>query len=110
VHSLLEGAFPHCSFDVAEEGEAATALFSRQHHAVVVMDASMPIMDGEEAFRCMMELCDERKWEAPSVIFCTGYNPSVTLRNIVSADPAHCLLRKPFRNKVLVEAVSKRLS
>lgn len=108
-HYVLRRAYPGLAIDVSLDGAKGLALFAETHPSVVISDVSMPGMGGEEFFNRIMELCAERKWQVPSVIFCTGYNPPVSLRGIVASDPAHCLLRKPVRNRILIEAVSKRL-
>lgn len=107
--SVLRKAFPECIIDVSQDGAAGFAIFEETHPSIVISDVAMPKMGGEEFFNLIMDFCAQREWKVPAVIFCTGYNPPVSLRRIVAADPAHCLLRKPVRNKLLQEVVRKRL-
>lgn len=108
--SALKRMFPGCVFHMVANGRELVDAFEKHHPEVIVSDISMPVINGEEAFNHIQAWCDERKWQMPAVIFCTGYNPTYSLRQVVAADPAHCLLRKPVRNKILVDAVSKRIS
>ncbi|HAS84044.1 MAG TPA: hypothetical protein DCS43_15535 [Verrucomicrobia bacterium] len=97
-------------FDMATNGREAINLFSLHHHKVIMMDLSMPELDGEEAAMQILDICEESQWESPAIIFRTGYAPPGNIRNLVSGDPAHCLLRKPVRNQTLVTAVRKRMA
>ena len=69
----------------------------------------MPVLEGEEAFYQIEDYCQTNRWQLPCVVFCTGHAPSVGLRNVVASEPAHCLLQKPMRKRILVTALSKRL-
>lgn len=107
--STLKASLPeHLEYDFARDGEEAVRLFSMKHHKVIMLDLAMPVMDGEKAGIKILDLCEESKWEPPSIIFRTGYAPPGNVRNIVAGDPAHCLLRKPVRNQTLITAVKKR--
>lgn len=110
TQSVLEANLPETfDYDFASNGEEAVRLFARTHHKVILLDLAMPVMDGEQAALKIMDLCEESKWEPPSIVFRTGYAPPGNVRNLVAVDPAHCLLRKPVRNQTLVTAVKKRL-
>jgi CheY-like chemotaxis protein len=106
----LNGCFPDCTVELAEDGRKGVDLFCETHPAVVLLDYLMPYMNGEDAFFKMLECCEEKGWEKPSFLFCTGCNPPQSLHNAVASDPAHCLLRKPVRTEVFKEAVSARLA
>ncbi|MFO7870854.1 MAG: response regulator [Kiritimatiellia bacterium] len=106
---LLSISLPECKVDTANNGSEAVDSFSREHQRVILMDLHMPVMDGETAFRKIRDFSSEKNWEAPAVIFCTGYEPPHTIGNIVSEHPLHCLLRKPVTNDTLLEAVKLRL-
>ncbi len=101
---------PDILYDMAANGREAVDSFVDFHHKIILLDMAMPVMDGEEAAIRILEVCDENKWEYPSIIFRTGYDPSSNSRNMVASDPAHCLLRKPVRNQTLITAVKKRLN
>ena len=107
---ILSSAFPDVKIDLANNGAEAVKEFGSGHHGVLLMDLHMPIMDGQEAFSRIEGLCKERNWEMPSVVFCTGFDPSETAKNIVADNTAHCLLSKPVSLQILVEAVKSRLA
>jgi CheY-like chemotaxis protein len=100
---------PHCRVDVAVDGGEAVSCFREIHHAVIVMDVRMPVMDGEAAYGAIRDACGEENWAMPAVIFCTGFEPSHEIKNIVAANSAHCVLRKPLDAKALMEAIRTRL-
>lgn len=106
---LISSGLPDCKVDVAVNGAEAVCAFRRIRHSVLVMDLKMPIMDGATAFKEIRKMCEDEGWEMPSVIFCTGHDPSDLARDIVGNDPTHCLLIKPVRHWQLVEAIQARL-
>lgn len=106
---VLAQAIPQALIDLAANGAKGLEAFQLGHHSVILMDISMPVMDGEVAFQRIKEHCDNELWMMPSVIFCTGYNPSPALRSIVAGNAKHCMLQKPTRNQVLIETIKARL-
>ena len=106
---ILSSNMPGLAIDQAADGAEAVECFRSGHHAVVLMDLFMPVMDGEKAYFEIERICDEANWAMPAVVFCTGHNPSPRLSEIVISDPRHCMLEKPVRNELLVETVGTRL-
>lgn len=106
---IVTFSFPDFTVELVCDGKQAVEKFSANHHAVVVLDYLMPQMNGEEAFFEIARLCEEREWEKPSFLFCTGCNPPQSLHNAVACDPANCLLRKPVRAEILKQAIASRL-
>lgn len=107
---VLEKSLPdNVIYDCACDGHEAVKMYQGKHHKVILMDLSMPVLDGEKASHMILDLSQESGWEPPAIIFRTGYAPPNDVRNLVATDPAHCLLRKPVRNQTLIMAVSKRL-
>jgi CheY-like chemotaxis protein len=106
---VLSFGLPDCRMDLAVNGAEAVESFREIHQAVVLMDLCMPVMDGNEAFDEIRKACEELKWEMPSVVFCTGYDPSQQVQNAIAGNPKHCLLRKPVTNDTLTEAIKIRL-
>jgi CheY-like chemotaxis protein len=107
---LLKSALPGVLVDLAANGEEALAMFGEGWPAVVVMDLYMPIKDGYSAFMDMRELARRESRQMPAVVFCTGYAPPRTIREIVSTDQRHVLLPKPVSARELVDAVKARLT
>jgi CheY-like chemotaxis protein len=109
IRILESNLGPVYQYDQATNGEDAVRLFSQMHHKVILLDLSMPVLDGEQAANQILDICDQTQWETPAIIFRTGYAPPGNVRNMVACDPAHCLLRKPVRNQTLIKAVRGRL-
>jgi len=107
---VLSSSINGITIDMANNGVKGLEAFKREHHAVILMDLSMPIMDGETAFLEIQKHCEHEKWRMPAVVFCTGFNPSPNVRSIVAGNPRHCMLQKPVRNQILVESIQSRLS
>ena len=109
MKQILLSDIPGLTVDVAINGMDAMKRFHAEHHAVVLIDLFMPVMNGEQAYRGIEQMCQREKWEMPAVVFCTAYNPSRELRNLVAMNPRHAMLQKPVKNDVLVEAIRSRL-
>ena len=108
--ALLSGALPGLGIDEAGNGEQAVQIFRERHHAVLVMDLNMPVMDGRSAFREIDRFCRARNWDVPSFVFCTGFAPPDSLRDIIGADSKHALLLKPVSEESIVSAVTNRIA
>ena len=106
---VLSDGLPQCSLDVAANGAEAVDAFRTARHDLLIMDLKMPVMDGEAAFKEIQKICEAHGWKMPSVIFCTGYDVSDTMRATVKGNPAHCLLMKPIRSALLLQEVGSRL-
>ena len=107
---ILRATMPdNIVIESARNGEEAIQAFAKWHYKVIILDLTMPVMDGEQTAHAILDMCTESHWEVPSIIFRTGYAPPGDIRNLVASDPAHCLLRKPVRNQTLTMAVRKRL-
>ncbi|OGV86419.1 MAG: hypothetical protein A2340_02820 [Lentisphaerae bacterium RIFOXYB12_FULL_60_10] len=106
---VLSYGIKDCRLDLAVNGLEAVNMFREVHHAVLLMDLRMPVMDGKEAFDAIRQYCADNHWEMPAVVFCTGYATPYDVSAIVSASPKHCVLQKPVGNEVLVEVLKTRL-
>jgi CheY-like chemotaxis protein len=107
---LLSFEFPKTTIELAANGQEAVERFQSEHHAVVLMDLHMPVMDGERAYREIERFCEKENWAVPAMVFCTGYDASPDIRALVSTHPRHCMLQKPVKNQILVEMVRARLA
>jgi len=70
----------------------------------------MPVMDGAQAFRAIIQICRQNNWQTPSFIFITGFDPPPDLDALVRANDTHCLLRKPISRQDLFAALRSRLN
>jgi PAS domain S-box-containing protein len=77
----------------ANDGKEALAIFRQKHREIsfVLMDLTMPHMDGEEAFREFRRIDPEVK-----VIICSGYNEQEVSQKFVGKGLAG-FLKKPFQ-------------
>lgn len=105
----LTSSFPGKTIDPAGDGKAALDLFSMRHHGIVIMDVSMPVMTGEQAFIEMEQLCANKGWQMPCVIFCTGFVISDDLKELVGDGKMHACLQKPLSLSSLIGAVKARI-
>ena len=110
LKQMLVPEFPGMLIDMATNGMEAIKRFHSGHHAVILIDLFMPVMTGEQAYRGIDQICAKEKWEMPGFVFYTAHNPSRELRNLVAQNPRHCILQKPVKNEILVEAIRSRLA
>lgn len=107
---VLLSELPEHMIDSAEDGSKALESFQQHHHALLLMDLKMPVMDGAETFIEIEKICRKLNWEMPSVIFCSGYAPPDAVKRVISdSRDLHALVAKPVRNETLVEIVRRRL-
>ena len=108
-HTILTRNIKGCEVDRVTNGSEAVEAFIANHHAVVVMDLHMPVMDGRRAFLELERACGRMRWAMPAVLFCTGYAPPEAVTRLVHANGRHALLAKPVDVRVLIDAVQSRL-
>ena len=102
---ILASAFPQCLITVAEDGAVAMETFSIHYHDIVILDLMMPVMDGQRTLYEIEVICENRNWEMPHVIFCTGFVPPSSVRDLVETKPFCSLLLKPVSRKTLIAKV-----
>jgi PAS domain S-box-containing protein len=108
--TALKSAFPDMSVDSAGDGKQAVETFEKAHHGLLIMDVSMPVMNGEQAFQELKATCEKHGYRMPAIIFCTGFIVSDSLQAIINEDPSRACLQKPLSINDLLEAVKKHLS
>lgn len=106
---ILTSGCPACIIDVASNGLEAVQSFQKFHQGVLLMDGKMPVMDGQTAFYKIRDICDEKGWEMPSVIFCTGFAPPAGIKTVATPGQNHCIIQKPVTSEQLLSAVKSRL-
>jgi CheY-like chemotaxis protein len=89
----------------ARDGAEALELFRAdpQHFSLVLMDLTMPRMDGREAFRLMRELDPGLK-----VVLCSGYNEMDVAKDFPGPSLAG-FLQKPYTFQMLKDVVQQAL-
>ncbi|MDD4870325.1 MAG: response regulator [Kiritimatiellae bacterium] len=107
--NALSLTIPGVSIESASNGQDAVKIFCQKRPAVIVMDVSMPIMNGEAAFMEIKAECERQGWRLPAVIFCTGFVVSESLSEIVGDGSMHTYLEKPLTMANLIGAVKSRL-
>jgi PAS domain S-box-containing protein len=108
--NALALTFPDLTIDSASDGKEAVNLFSQKNHGVIIMDVSMPVMNGEAAFEEIKAECEKQSRKLPSVIFCTGFVVSERMSEIVGDGSLHSCLEKPLTMANLIAEVKKRLT
>lgn len=110
LEKVIKRGVPELTVETACSGVEALEQFATGHHELLVMDVSMPEMRGDEAFIRIMEMCQDKAWVPPSVVFCTGYNTPATVRATVERDPKHLCLLKPVDMGRIIDAVKERVT
>lgn len=109
-HTILSSGLPDLKIDLAVDGTEAVELFRDAHHGIILMDIYLPLMNGLEAYAQIERQCEISKWEMPRIVFCSGFFPSVTLKEVVEQNPEHCILHKPVKNELLIKTIQERTS
>lgn len=107
--AILAHELPKVPLDAASNGAQALECFQQWRHRVLIMDLHMPIMDGLTSFMKIRQYCEDAAVRMPSVIFCTGFAPPASVREIVKGSVHHHFLTKPVKSDVLVNAILARL-
>ena len=86
----------------ASNGSEALVALGQQHHAVVLLDLNMPIMDGYE----FLEAVRQSDTDRPIVIVLSGdVQPQAQAR--VKALGAHAFVKKPVRAQTILDALQQ---
>lgn len=108
--TALKAKFPDMEIDSAGDGRKARDLFNEDHHAFIMMDSSMPVMNGEEAFMEIKAICERDSLRLPHFIFCTGFVIGDTLQEIIGDGSYHTCLKKPLTIDELAKTVQRLIS
>lgn len=90
---------------LAEDGRGGLEVFARERERIVcvVLDLTMPKMDGEEAFRLLRAACPDVR-----VILCSGYNEQDVTQRFVGKGLAG-FIQKPFEYATLAARLREAL-
>jgi len=105
LRSSIAAMLEHLGFTVetAADGVEALERFKPQTFVLVLMDLTMPRMDGKEAFRRMKELDPGVR-----VILSSGYNEQEAIQQFIGRGLAG-FIQKPYQLKTLVDALDRAL-
>jgi two-component system, chemotaxis family, chemotaxis protein CheY len=87
----------------AENGKEAVELYLKLNPAVVLMDITMPVMNGIEALR-QIRIIDSNAL----IVMCSALGQEKTILRAIQLG-AHDFVVKPFTRKRIVSAVEKAL-
>ena len=107
---IVRDNYPGLEIDLAHDGRSAVEMFERRHHAVIILDVLMPVMNGGEVFTAVGEFCERSKWRMPSVIICTGFALPPALGQRLKEDGIHGIIQKPIRRASLLKSFDRCLS
>ena len=107
--TILSYGVPSAKVDLACNGLEAVKSFQGTHQGVILMDLRMPEMDGIQAAAAILDFCNEKRWQPPAIVFCTGFAPPDSLNAILGDGSLHQLLRKPVTSDQIINAVKGRL-
>jgi CheY-like chemotaxis protein len=100
---ILSSKFPDSIIDLVVNGAEAVDYFQKGNHDILLLDLSMPVKSGCQAFLEIQEICRKENLKVPYVIFCTGLPIPEELEEI-AADTSHCtILQKPVAYEDLIE-------
>ncbi len=85
--------------DVAENGAEAVRIYPQRAYAVVILDMSMPVMDGGACFHALRELDPDAR-----IVLASGYALQEETRRLLAAG-ALGFLNKPYALATLLSAV-----
>lgn len=108
--TILSTYLPHLQIEKVSNGAEAVERFRSAHHALLIMDLHMPVMDGLTAFSQIEDSCKAEQELMPAVVFCTGYSPPDSVRRLITEGSRHHLMLKPVKPQDLVGIVQNRLT
>jgi CheY-like chemotaxis protein len=106
----LQRGIQDIRIEAMTDGHEALDVFRSNPFKVVILDNHMPEMDGRDVYLAIEELCENESIPMPSVLFCTGYEPSSFITQTVEQNEKHHLLRKPVVSTNVIELVRSCLT
>jgi PAS domain S-box-containing protein len=96
----------HYKVDIAEDGQMAVGMFTKNRYHLVLMDMQMPVMDGYTATRAIRAWESEQQRGPTPVIALTAYALKEDVERALEAG-CTAYLTKPVKKKTLLETLSK---
>ena len=94
---VLSTQLPRYSFTTVTNGVEALDLIRKTQYDLVITDLNMPLLDGGELYRLVLEMSSKESREMPPFIFCSGVKQALdSVRQTCSVNGNHFIL-KPFR-------------
>ena len=107
--TMLRSRMPKSYIDLVVNGAQAEDSMRNGNYDVVLLDGSMPDKDGYDVCLEMKEICKQRGLKMPFVIFCSGYEASEEMKELLADKSHYAFLQKPVKWEQLIatiEAVS----
>ena len=108
MHTLLKKL--HCKVDVAINGVEAVVAYSKNNYDLILMDCSMPKLDGFEATKNIREL--EKKHNKKNnlpIIALTAHDNDSNNRNKCKKFGMNDFIAKPFKSEEFLNTIKKWL-
>lgn len=93
----------------AEDGEAALRIWHSLGPDLVLMDISMPLMDGKEATRRIRQIEAEQNMPRTPILALTAFDSSEEEAEIMQAG-VDDVLSKPIRRQILMQKLARHLT
>ncbi|MFC1564004.1 response regulator [candidate division KSB1 bacterium] len=92
--------------DTTESGLTALEMIKEKYYSIIILDVSMPEIDGYETFRRFKKYYSQNDKDMPVVIMITGFDVEDILEKCKELG-AFATLHKPLSNVVLINTVKK---
>jgi CheY-like chemotaxis protein len=107
--ALIHLHFPDVAIEVVCDGSSAVSTFEKTHPGTILMDASLPVLDGVTTCTQLQTLCRKLNWEVPSLIICSGTLCESDRLVVDAMRPTPAVLPKPVRNGDLLVELTRAL-
>jgi len=95
--------------DVAENGLEAASLFKNNEYDIVLMDISMPEMDGKEASKVIRDWESDNKKDPTPIIALSAHAMTEDIKSALESG-MNDYLTKPFKSEELFDKIIKLTS
>jgi CheY-like chemotaxis protein len=106
---LVRLHFPEVVIDAVCDGSTAVSTFEKTHPGTILMDSSLPILDGVTTCTQLQSLCRKMNWEFPTLIICSGALCESDRILVNAMRPTPAVLPKPVRNSDLILELTRAL-